>query len=126
VRNITYQKTVMVRYTMDDWETLNDVLAWYDGKNGNGGWDRFRFSVSLCGQRLQDRIVWLVGKYAGGAGEGASGDAVEWWDNNEGKNYRVALKEVAAVDQPDVYKRGVVVSAPSKSCLFFVKTLCAY
>ena len=124
MRNITYQKTVMVRYTMDEWETLNDVLAWYDGKNGNGSWDRFKFSVSLSGQRLQDRIVWLVGKYAGGGGaDKAGGDAVEWWDNNQGKNYRVAFKE-AAVDQPDVYKRGVAVSAPSKF-LFFVKTLCA-
>jgi hypothetical protein len=28
VRNITYQKTVMVRYTMDEWETVNDASFW--------------------------------------------------------------------------------------------------
>ena len=116
VRNITYRKTVMARYTVDDWETVNDVLAWYDGNKE--GWDRFKFSISLGGEGLQERVVWLVGKYAGGVGEGESGDAVVWWDNNEGKNYRVGFKEV--VDQEErveVYKRGVVVSAPSMSCL---------
>jgi hypothetical protein len=105
----------MVRYTIDDWETLNDVWAWYDG-NGNG-WDRFKFSISLGAQPLQERVVWLVAKYAGGAREGESGDAVEWWDNNEGKNYRVAFKQVLDQERADVYKRSVVVSAPSKFCL---------
>ena len=115
VRNITYQKIVMVRYTIDEWETMNDVSGWYDGNAE--GWDRFKFSISLDGQGLEEKVVWLVGKYAGGAGE-----AVEWWDNNEGKNYRVGFKEV--VDQEErikVYKRSVVVSAPSKFCLSFVK-----
>lgn len=106
----------MVRYTVDEWETVNDVLGWYDG-NGKG-WDRFKFSISLGDQGLQERILWLVGKYAGGAGEVESRDAVEWWDNNEGKNYRVGFKEVANQEEPkEVYRRGVVVSAPSKSCL---------
>ena len=98
---------------MDEWETVNDVMGWYDGKRD--GWDRFKFSISLGGQGLEERVVWLVGKYAGGAGERESGDAVEWWDNNEGKNYRVGFKKVVDQDEPaDVYKRSVVVSAPSK------------
>jgi hypothetical protein len=99
----------MVRYTLDEWETVNDVLACYDGNRD--GWDRFRFSISLGDKALQERVVWFVGKYAGGAGECVA----EWWDNNQGKNYRVAFKEV--VDQEnrsEVYKRGVAVSAPSK------------
>jgi hypothetical protein len=106
----------MVRYTIDEWETVNDVSGWYDG-NGDG-WDRFRFSISLGGQGLEERVLWLVGKYAGGVGER---DAVEWWDNNEGKNYRVGFKKV--VDQEErveVYKRSVVVSAPSK---FYLSSL---
>lgn len=106
----------MVRYTIDEWETVNDVLASYDG-NGDG-WDRFKFSISLGSQGLRERVVWLVGKYAGGAAEGVSGgDAVEWWDNNQGKNYRVAFKEEERVE----YKRSVVVSAPSMFFSFFVK-----
>ena len=112
----------MVRYTMDEWETVNDILASYDG-NGEG-WDRFKFSISLGVQGLQEKVVWLVGKYAGGAGECVSGDAAEWWDNNQGKNYRVAFKEV--VDQEersDVYKRGVAISAPSMFCLSLLKTM---
>ena len=103
----------MVRYTIDEWETVNDVLGWYDGNRE--GWDRFKFSVSLGGQGLEARVVWLVAKYAGGSGERENGVAVEWWDNNEGKNYRVAFKEVADQEERvEVYKRGVAVSAPSK------------
>ncbi|KAF8816155.1 hypothetical protein BYT27DRAFT_7333532 [Phlegmacium glaucopus] len=135
VRNITYQKTVMVRYTMDEWETVNDVLGWYDvggvsGGNGTrGGWDRFKFSIALCDDDLEGKVVWLVGKYVGGGGaaangaspEGATGGegtvgAGEWWDNNEGKNYRVGFKKLdqAKVEEEkeSPYKRGVVVSAP--------------
>ena len=120
VRNITYQKTVMVRYTIDEWETVNDVSGWYDG-NGEG-WDRFRFSISLGGQGLEERVLWLVGKYAGGTGER---DAVEWWDNNEGKNYRVGFKEVVNQEERiEVYKRSVVVSAPSKFYLSSLNAMC--
>ena len=49
--------------------------------------------------------MWLVGKYAGAD----QGRGVEWWDNNDGRNYRVGFKKV----EEKVYKRGVVVSAPS-------------
>ena len=116
----------MARYTVDEWETVNDVLAWYDGNRE--GWDRFKFSISLGAQALQERVVWLVGKYAGGAaaeGGGECGEPVEWWDNNQGKNYRVGFKAVEVQEaRAEVYKRSVVVSAPSMSfCSFFlVKT----
>ena len=30
VRNVTYQKTVAIRFTMDDWHTTNDVVARYE------------------------------------------------------------------------------------------------
>lgn len=114
----------MVRYTVDEWETVNDVLAWYDGNRE--GWDRFKFSISLGAQGLRERVMWLVGKYAGGAGEGVSGDAVEWWDNNEGKNYRVGFKEIGDQEErAELYKRGVAVSAPGMSVFFFCQTLCA-
>ena len=122
VRNITYHKTVMVRYTMDEWETVNDVLGWYDGNEE--GWDRFKFSISLAGQALEERVLWLVGRYyAGGASERESGDALEWWDNNEGKNYRVRFKKVADRDV-EVYKRGVVVSAPGNFVFFLLNAMC--
>ena len=107
VRNITYQKTVMDRYTLDDWETVNDASAWYHLAVPNG-WDRFKFSVTLSGSQhgWENTVMWFVGRYSG-AGQG---QGVEWWDNNDGKNYRVGFKKV----EEKVYKRGVAVSAPSK------------
>jgi hypothetical protein len=106
VRNITYQKTVMVRYTLDEWETVNDVWAWYAVAETNG-WDRFKFSVSLD-QGLENRVMWFVAKYDG-QGQGNGGECVEWWDNNGGRNYRVGFRKV----EEKMYKRGVTVSAPT-------------
>ena len=117
----------MVRYTLDNWETVNDVSASYDDGGGHkqSGWDRFKFSISLGDANvLQDRFVWFVGRYVAGASGGgvvltpgmegvvAGG---EWWDNNGGNNYKIGFRKVevekeAAVEKP--YKRGVVVSAP--------------
>lgn len=87
------------------------------------GWDRFKFSISLAGsqQGLEKRVMWLVAKYAGGADprDREGGDTVEWWDNNGGKNYRVGFRKVVEQEEK-VYKRGVVVSAPSKSLFAFL------
>ena len=111
----------MVRYTTDDWETVNDVSGWYHSTDTERiGWDRFKFSISLgtSQQQLENRVMWMVGKYAGG-GEGES--AVEWWDNNEGKNYKVGFKKVVE-ESEKMYKRGVSLSAPGK-CLFLNKII---
>lgn len=125
VRNITYQKTVMVRYTMDEWETVNDVLAAYHPaveEIGNG-WDRFKFSISLAG-RLENRVVWLVGKYAGGAAAAQvdKGEGVEWWDNNQGKNYKVGFRKLddSQEETETVYKRSLVMSAPGNFIYLFI------
>jgi len=151
---------------MDEWETVNDVVGWYDvggvsGGNGDRGggsdWDRFKFSISLeeGSQELEKRIVYLVGRYVGGKGasasangggaDGAMGEggtgAGEWWDNNEGRNYKVAFRKILVAEQEVAaekgkeaekekpYKRGVVVSAPRKLLvpnLFFFVFICSF
>ena len=116
---------------MDEWETVNDVLGWYHpslptDQNIREGWDCFKFSISLGQDGLEKRVLWLVGKYVGAAqtkpGENPEA-AGEWWDNNEGKNYRVGFSKLDQEESPaeeekketeKVYKRGVVVSAPGQ------------
>lgn len=114
---------------MDEWETVNDVLASYHHHPssekiiGAVGWDRFKFSISL-GARLENRLLWLVAKYAG-AGQAKGDDGVEWWDNNQGNNYRVCFRKLddPPVEQEEtekVYKRSVVLSAPRNYPCFFL------
>ncbi|KAK0227885.1 putative phosphatase regulatory subunit-domain-containing protein [Armillaria fumosa] len=108
VRNISYEKQVYVRFTLDDWQTTSEVAARYQtslsslpilsNKNitvgdlaasvaavGPAVWDRFEYTIKLndYASSLIDRTVFLVARYSAGGGE--------WWDNNAGKNYRVAF-----------------------------------
>jgi len=59
VRNITFEKRVAARFTIDVWTTVSEVLARYAGPvnagahlhpsddGDDGKWDRFAFSISL-------------------------------------------------------------------------------
>lgn len=158
VRNVTYQKTVAVRFTMDDWHTTNDVVARHEKSlaalpgrfvRGASGaldptkervcspyavdsigyaavpigdapaWDRFRFDINLedYAIALETRTMWLVGRYlaasASQPSEAAAAPAApaEWWDNNMGSNYRVGFERKPESSE-QMYKRGVIVSAP--------------
>ncbi len=158
VRNVTYQKTVAVRFTMDDWHTpmtlspamknrlpLSPVASsaahqvhWIPPKSvcahrmrvdsigyaavpiGDApAWDRFRFDINLedYAIALETRTMWLVGRYlaasASQPSEAAAAPAApaEWWDNNMGSNYRVGFERKPECSE-QMYKRGVIVSAP--------------
>jgi len=114
VRNISFEKQVALRFTLDDWETTSEVLCKHASSlsqlpppfprsrtvgdaigqlaNGESGpqefrWDRFSFVIhlELYEQKLTEHNVVFVGRFtAPGAGE--------WWDNNNGQNYRVSFK----------------------------------
>ncbi|TFK56451.1 hypothetical protein OE88DRAFT_18160 [Heliocybe sulcata] len=122
VRNLSFQKQVAVRFTLDDWQTTSEVTCKHvvslpslpppfprartvgdavgliashstDDDSGAPQWDRFSFVVRLedYEHRLNERTLFMVARYtAPGTGE--------WWDNNNGKNYRVGFKKV--VDSP--------------------------
>lgn len=127
VRNITFEKSVGVRFTLDEWTTVSEVLATYSGPVGahetlvgtNQGktvgdligslpesvWDRFNFAIKLEDYEtyLWQRTLFLVVRYsAPGAGE--------WWDNNSGENYRVGFRAHSGPVHPE-RKRGA--TAPS-------------
>ncbi|KAI0003829.1 putative phosphatase regulatory subunit-domain-containing protein [Russula compacta] len=109
VRNVVFEKHVGVRFTLDDWTTVSEVLAAYAGPVGQletlagtnqgktvgdligpgaaSGWDRFNFAIKLEDYEayLWQRTLFLVIRYsAGGVGE--------FWDNNSGENYRVTFR----------------------------------
>ena len=118
VRNIAFEKQVALRFTLDDWQTTSEVLCKHVNSltqlpppfprsrtvgdaigqlaGGDCGsqefkWDRFSFVIhlDLYEQRLTELNIFLVGRFtAPGVGE--------WWDNNEGMNYRVCFKQSAS------------------------------
>ena len=111
VRNLAFSKEVAIRFTLDDWQTTSEVLGKHvvslpdlpppfertaptldvlirGGRDrGMELWDRFSFSIRLedFEHKLTERILWLVVRYqVPGLGE--------WWDNNDGANYKVAFQ----------------------------------
>lgn len=127
VRNIVFEKQVGVRFTLDDWTTVSEVLATYSGPvasletlagtnqdktvgdliglMGAKGWDRFNFAIKLEDYEayLWQRTLYLVTRYT-------APTVGEFWDNNSGENYRITFRSHSGPVQPE-RKRGM--SAPS-------------
>jgi hypothetical protein len=136
VRNLAYEKTVAVRFTLDDWHITSEVSAKYlqslpalpDALFPNvksPSWDRFTFVIRLddYARTLHKRTMWLVVRYVAPAVTEPSalgllsGDTIagEWWDNNAGNNYKVGFREET---DSAVGTRRTVVSAPCEFRLF--------
>ena len=141
VRNLVYSKVVAVRFTLDEWDTTCEVLSNYvvslhclpssslsssaSTSTNTEGWDRFRFSIRLedYEHNLSERTMWLAVRYmTEGGGEGK-----EWWDNNEGGNYRVGFRCAPSPSLPASpeggrgreRKRHVALSGPRKFSFCF-------
>ena len=79
VANICFHKSVLLRCTVNNWLTHDDVHACYVLNSNDGITDRFSFTLSVpqyfgVGNRLEFCILYAI--------EGA-----EFWDNNYGANY---------------------------------------
>ncbi|KAH9952296.1 putative phosphatase regulatory subunit-domain-containing protein [Lactifluus volemus] len=99
VRNISYQKQVVARFTTDNWTMTNcESQAQYvsatsgDDNDDSCDWDRFAFTISLGGEHSQfanapesctSTLLLAVRYTVPGVGE--------WWDNNGGDNFRVVI-----------------------------------
>ena len=143
VRNLAYEKHVALRFTLDDWQTVSEVTARYVvslpslpsvftpfspskptigdlaalGMN-NLGWDRFSFSIHLedYGHNLGSRVIWLAARYRihPALSTQAPGSGDEWWDNNNGANYRVAFRPAPSSPSPIPSSRTRRETAPGK------------
>lgn len=78
VRNLEANKIVFARYTTDKWKTNDEINAVYIPNSSNGDTDRFTFSLSLAKtlSELEFAVCYRT-------------SFQEFWDNNEGKNYKV-------------------------------------
>ncbi|ORX37920.1 putative phosphatase regulatory subunit-domain-containing protein [Kockovaella imperatae] len=92
VRNVSFNKWVAVRFTLDHWQTVSEVSANHvchipSSTTGDEGWDRFSFSIKLDDykRKLEERQLILCVRF--------SVDGKEWWDSNNGINYNFTFKK---------------------------------
>uniref|UniRef100_A0A4W4GHN9 CBM21 domain-containing protein n=1 Tax=Electrophorus electricus TaxID=8005 RepID=A0A4W4GHN9_ELEEL len=80
VLNVAFEKSVSLRYTMNNWITFIDILASYIPHSSDGFTDKFSFKIITptfldSGGTLQFAIKYTV-------------NGAEFWDNNDGNNYK--------------------------------------
>ncbi|XP_054164540.1 uncharacterized protein LOC128962210 [Oppia nitens] len=87
VLNISFEKSVTLRYTTNEWLTHNEALASYISNSCDGFSDKFSvtFSVSAGGYYLSpgQRLLFAL-KY--------NANTDEYWDNNMGLNYSLIYR----------------------------------
>lgn len=87
VKNISYQKEVVVRVTWDDWKSQQDIYCTYARAYGpvttiaHVVFDTFSFKITLppSSKRLEFCICYRVNNR-------------EYWDNNDNKNYTISKR----------------------------------
>lgn len=128
VRNLAFQKDVCVRFTMDEWSTVSEIKANWAANFPSpfltqrssikdvDTWDRFSFSINLSDYTvpsLPSKVIYFVGRYTVPGGE--------FWDNCNGRNWRVGFKvakveaENSAVKAVDSVPKTLPVSSPTVS-----------
>lgn len=95
VRNISFHKLVVARFTLDYWKTTSEVKADFDNdirrKLAADGCDRFVFSIKLEDlANLESKTMSFCVRYSV-AGR-------EFWDNNNSINYQVDFVKKAKQD----------------------------
>lgn len=92
VSNIAFQKAVVVRFTLDYWETVSEVSAEFNNdvrkRHREEGVDRFSFNIKLVDQaNLENKLLFFCVRYTSGG--------QEFWDNNSNINFQVEFKKKA-------------------------------
>lgn len=93
VKNLTFEKHVSIRYSLDNWKTVTEISAEYNPdvrrKLKVLGYDRFTFSLNLCDfpQHYTNSVLLFCVKFVDGNGG-------IYWDNNNGHNYKVIFTRV--------------------------------
>ncbi|RXG69461.1 Protein phosphatase 1 regulatory subunit 3C-B [Armadillidium vulgare] len=84
VRNVAFEKSVIVRYTTNNWLSHDEALGQYMSLPASGSsyniYDTFTFSIPLPCTSIADKIEFCICYET---------DGCQFWDNNNDKNYVV-------------------------------------
>lgn len=81
VLNLAFEKKVYLRYTLNNWTTFMDILAFYVPHSSDGLTDKFSFKMITPNFMEGGGTLQFAIRYCAGGGE--------FWDNNNGNNYKV-------------------------------------
>jgi hypothetical protein len=92
VANISFQKLVVARFTLDYWQTTSEVVAEYTNdirrRHQEDGYDRFTFKIKLEDMaNLENKTLFFCVRYRV--------TDQEFWDNNSSINYQVDFRKKA-------------------------------
>ena len=111
IRNISFHKRVVVRFTLDDWQTVSEVTAEYSEPISGGYADQWTFGIKLQDMlaRIEEKKMFMALRY--------TVDGRDIWDNNSDQNYIIQFKRevapppqrstVSASKQPSQYQWSV-------------------
>uniref|UniRef100_A0A8C6SI42 CBM21 domain-containing protein n=1 Tax=Neogobius melanostomus TaxID=47308 RepID=A0A8C6SI42_9GOBI len=96
VLNLAFEKSVSLRYSLNNWISFMDSLASYVPNSSDGISDRFCFKIVMPtyldnGGTLQFAIKYCVG-------------GQEYWDNNSGNNYKVRPRHLKLSPPPNTHR----------------------
>ncbi|XP_028611762.1 protein phosphatase 1 regulatory subunit 3A isoform X2 [Grammomys surdaster] len=93
VLNISFEKLVYVRMSLDDWQTHYDILAEYVPNSCDGETDQFSFKISLVPPYQKDggRVEFCI-RYETSVGT--------FWSNNNGTNYILVCQKKRKEPEP--------------------------
>ncbi|KAF3906411.1 hypothetical protein ABW20_dc0105121 [Dactylellina cionopaga] len=119
VANLSFQKLVVARFTLDYWQTTSEVTAEYTNdvrrRHQEDGCDRFTFKIKLEDMaNLETKTLFFCVRYRA--------QDQEYWDNNSSINYQVDFRKKPipqngkagppSSSRPLPRSKGVTVSAP--------------
>uniref|UniRef100_A0A8C7YQD9 CBM21 domain-containing protein n=1 Tax=Oryzias sinensis TaxID=183150 RepID=A0A8C7YQD9_9TELE len=81
VLNMAFEKSVSLRYSLNNWITFMDSLATYVPNSSDGVTDKFCFKIVMPTYLDNGGVLQFAIKYCVGGRE--------FWDNNDGNNYKV-------------------------------------
>ena len=85
VQNITHNKNVYTRYTLNNWKTYADLKATWEESIGDKEppeTDQFHFAIPLPSRQWVGIVHFAIRYEVAGQ---------IYWDSNEGKNYKVKV-----------------------------------
>ncbi|XP_004865330.1 protein phosphatase 1 regulatory subunit 3A [Heterocephalus glaber] len=109
VLNVSFEKLVYVRMSLDDWQTYYDILAEYVPNSCDGETDQFSFKISLVPPYQKDgsKVEFCI-RYETSMGT--------FWSNNNGTNYILLCQKKEQQPVPEKPQEEVS-STQKKGCL---------
>lgn len=93
VKNISFEKDVFLRYTVDSWESHNDVQASFvKGQDSSCRYDTFSFEFDVppnfdSSKKMEFAVCYVC-------------NGREFWDNNGGHNYQILPQSFKPLEIP--------------------------